>query len=294
MVSLEKCSKCSEEALIHVGWKRKNYCKDHFNEYVEGQVKKVFDKFKIDKKSRICVALSGGKDSSALLHILKKIGCENLEALHLNLNINEYSKKLLEKSKEICEKLGVKLNVVDVNLFNFVEKNRKVCKVCGVIKRYNFNKFAFENNFEYLATGQNLNDIVSHAIMTLYSGYLLGLKNFSPVSKKIEEFGLTSVIKPLFFLQEREIETYAKINSIDYLREKCVYWETSFRVEVKKFLENLEEKNPGFLRKIASSLIKLSSLLENFEIAKMRKCKICGFASLGKICSFCKLKLTST
>ncbi|MEM7814647.1 MAG: ATP-binding protein [Candidatus Aenigmatarchaeota archaeon] len=285
----EKCSKCSQEPVFYVGWKNRYYCKNHFNEYVEGQVKKVFDKFKVSKEAKICVALSGGKDSSVLIHILKKIGCKNLEALHINLKINNYSKKSLKKCKEICERLGIKLNVIEINLFNFAKGNKNICKICGIVRRYNFNSFAFKNNFDYLATGQNLDDIISHAIMTLYSGYLLGLKNFSPVSKKIEEFGLVSVIKPLFFLRKEEIEAYAKINGIDYVNEKCSYWRSSFRIEVEKVLEKLENENPRFLRKIASSLIKLSSIIENLEMVKIRKCKICGFASLGKICSFCKL-----
>jgi len=287
----EKCSKCEKEAVKFVEWKKKYYCKEHFNQYFIGQVRKVFDMYKIPSDKKICVAISGGKDSVSMAYALSKF-CKNLEAVHIDLGIGEYSRKSLGITEEICKNLGIKLNVIKLKEIGYtlpglLQKKKMIpCKICGIVKRYLLNKFAYENNFEILATGQNMNDIAMHAINTIYSSYLIGLKNFKPFLPKDKE-KTVALIRPLFFLSEDEIETFLRINGIPYLKEKCPYSEEAFSTKIKETLSILEKEKPGFLRKFVSSLIKLSDLVK-IDI-KTKSCKKCGFPSLNDVCSFCKI-----
>lgn len=64
-----KCSKCSAEAIYYAKYNGLYLCRDHFNEMIEGRVKKEIRKqveFHGDDVT-ISVALSGGKDSSVTL-----------------------------------------------------------------------------------------------------------------------------------------------------------------------------------------------------------------------------------
>ena len=80
----------------------------------EKQIKQTISKYKLfNKKEKVLVAISGGKDSTTVLWLLKKWGY-NVSALHLNLGLGKYSERCLEKIKELCEKLEVKLEVVDI------------------------------------------------------------------------------------------------------------------------------------------------------------------------------------
>jgi len=53
----------------------------------EAKVKQTIKKYKLlDKKDKIIVAASGGKDSTTILHLLKKLGYKT-EALYINLQL---------------------------------------------------------------------------------------------------------------------------------------------------------------------------------------------------------------
>ncbi|MHC1585912.1 MAG: TIGR00269 family protein, partial [Candidatus Syntropharchaeia archaeon] len=69
-----KCGKCEKEAIIYQRYSGMHLCSYHFKEDVERKVKRNIRKYSmIGKGEKIAVALSGGKDSSVLLYVLKRI-----------------------------------------------------------------------------------------------------------------------------------------------------------------------------------------------------------------------------
>ncbi len=63
---------CKEKKVIGL-YSGEKLCRNHFNEYFEGKVLKTIRQFElIGKEENIGVAVSGGKDSLAVLSILKK------------------------------------------------------------------------------------------------------------------------------------------------------------------------------------------------------------------------------
>ncbi len=55
---------------------------------------------------KMLVALSGGPDSVALLHLLKEIGYD-LEAAHCNFGLREEAGEEAKFCKELCKNLGI-------------------------------------------------------------------------------------------------------------------------------------------------------------------------------------------
>jgi len=299
MESKKICSKCEKEAIIEIKWKKKSYCKSHFVEYFLGQVKKALrsKKYgKIEKNIKICVAISGGKDSLSCLHALKRLGY-NIEALHINLGFPNISEKALETCKNFCKNVGVKLNVIDLkkdygfSLPELFEKNfnRATCKMCGTIRRYILNKFAFENGFDYIATGHNLSDITAQGINTILSNYFMGFRSLLPVANPIKEFKICGRLKPLFFITDDENKLYAKLNDINYLEDKCEYGLKSPLNILKKHLKELEDEIPGILRRLAFSFISFGKFIEKCKGRSFGVCEICKYPSATNICDFCKI-----
>ena len=106
-----KCSFCNQESIYF----RKNegyyYCKDHFTKSIEKRARKIIrENNLIDKKDKIAVALSGGKDSSTTLYLLKKIfkNNPNIEIIGITIDqgfgcVTEYDATF---ASQLCKKLG--------------------------------------------------------------------------------------------------------------------------------------------------------------------------------------------
>ncbi|MFN3527478.1 MAG: hypothetical protein ACK4YO_00020, partial [Candidatus Altarchaeaceae archaeon] len=183
----------------------------------------------------------------------------------------------------------------DLSLTKLFEENKRkaVCNVCSTIRRYVLNEYGYKKKFDYIATGHNLSDITAQGFNSLLSNYFIGFRNFTPVQQPNHEFKLVGRFKPLFFLTDNESKIFVEINKFPYSSDRCIFALKSPPplYTFKKFLNSLEEERPGTLRKLAFSYIELGKRVEKFkeDKEKFKKCKICGNATAGNICLFCKL-----
>jgi len=287
---MTKCSKCLDKAIIRIEWKGKNYCSKHFILYFLGQVQKVLGN---EVRGKVLVAVSGGKDSAVCLEALTHFNLE-ISAIHINLGIGSFSEHSLKAAESLCKKLGIDLEVIDLKkdygfTFPQIEKMEKgaTCEKCGMIKRYLINKYAFENGYDFVATGHNLNDIVASALNNLASGSIYFFRGFKPLVKGINEYKLVARIKPLYFLKEGEISVYAKIKGLPFSKKRCPFAKEAPTEELKKSLNLIEKRRPGILRKFAYSFVQIEDSLKRER--KMRLCEKCGYATVSRICKFCRI-----
>ena len=94
------CSKCrSANAEVQIPYARMNLCPSCFMGFYRARVRKTVEEFKMFREDdAVGVAVSGGKDSAALLHVLREAFPRlGLKALHINLGIPEYSTHCQEK-----------------------------------------------------------------------------------------------------------------------------------------------------------------------------------------------------
>ena len=260
---------------------------------IENKVKQTLKKIKINKKEKIIVALSGGKDSAVIAFLLKKLGY-NIEAIHLNLKTGKYSEDCLKAVKELCEDLNIKLHVYDVKkeigksmIEIFKEnshKNLSNCTMCGVFKKWIMNKKARELKASKIATGHHREDELQTFLMNIFKGSPHLSSGFEPMLKNKDKKFVVK-IKPLFFVPEKEIEDYAKKNRLPVVKNICPYRKETYRVETRKFFEMISEKEKQNMMK---------NFLEIFKRIKEDKtqinyCEICGEPSRNKICKKCEL-----
>ncbi len=107
-----RCSNCTQPAVIHIDWKGKNYCKDHFKRYFLSQVGKVVSKY--DVRGNVAVALSGGKDSAIAVESLAHFKDINVKPFYIDLGIENFSSSSLHAAKELADRLGLVLDVVNL------------------------------------------------------------------------------------------------------------------------------------------------------------------------------------
>ncbi|AWR98283.1 adenine nucleotide alpha hydrolase family protein [Acidianus sulfidivorans JP7] len=307
-----KCTKCGNPAIIKLAYANLYLCDKHFVEWFENRVEKTVDKYNmLENTKKLAIAVSGGKDSTTLLHVMTKIAQKrgiDIIGITIDLGIDmgkKYSSNSVEFAVKNYEMLGVKYRVIRIKEeYGFtIDKarfkiRRPVCSTCGLTKRYVLEKVAKEEGADTLATGHNLNDISQYVLTGYYNGDILSLARLSPVSPA--ENGYIKKIKPLFLSSEKETMTYAIIKKIPFLYQSCPH---TFRVggetqdKIRRSIEEIEDKVPGFMLSLVQNFeSKFRPLMADIPKATLGKCKICGMPTNNNrdICSFCATRLKMT
>jgi len=270
---------------------------------MERKFKQTLKKIKLNKKERILVALSGGKDSCVTAYLLKKFGY-NIEGFHINLGMGNYSKKCLKAVEKLCEDLKIKLHVYDIKKeigssmcyirtkVQHEKKGLKNCAICGVIKKWIMNREARRLKFKKIATGHNLDDEVQTFLMNIFKGSPELSANSGAITKNIEDKKFIPRIKPLFYIAEEDIKNYSKKMKFPVIYEKCPCALDSYRIQVREFLNTLTIKQK---ENIMKNFDKLSEKIQRLKsVEKLNYCEICGEPSRKNICKMCSLmKLNS-
>lgn len=269
----------------------------------ENRVKKTIKDFNLlGKKDKILVAVSGGKDSTTVLYLLKKFGY-NIEAITINALIGDYSKHNLENIKEFCKKSKINLHIISFrkefgyslcyirDVLQSKGINLKSCTLCGVLKRYLLNKYTRKLKANKLVTGHNLDDIAQSVLMNFFRNQLNISSRIGPVTGLIRDKKFVVRVKPLYLTLEKDIELYSKINNFPVKYGRCPCSSDAYRNSVRNLLNEYEEKFPDTKKNIVNWYLKRLPKIKNyfFTEEKLNYCKICGEPSKNEVCMACMI-----
>ncbi len=292
---MRKCRLCEKPAEIYISSHNLALCREDFIENFERRVERTIRKFKmLDKRERVLVAISGGKDSLALIHLLNKLGYR-ATGYHIDLGIGDYSRESLERVREFRKREGVEIIVESVRDefgMGIGEISKRVkqppCSVCGTIKRYMFNRAA--RNFDSIATGHNLDDEIATLMGNVLNWQTEYLARQYPVLESRDS--LKKKIKPFVFVSEYETATYAFVENIPYILEECPYSTGAKSIFYKEILNRVEERMTGTKLRFLSGFLKHRHLFLASGERKidLKPCIKCGYMTTSDICQFCRLK----
>ncbi|HLD54908.1 MAG TPA: ATP-binding protein [Candidatus Nanoarchaeia archaeon] len=267
---------------------------------IELKIKNTIEKNKLcNKKEKVLVALSGGKDSTLTAYLLKKLGY-NIEGFHIDLEIGTYSKRCRESVEQLCKDLDIKLHIYDMKkemgagmcyLRTSIQSkqakgNLKNCAICGVLKKWIFNKCARNLKADKIATGHNLDDEAQTFLMNFFKGNPKLSANSGAITQNIQDEKFIPRIKPLFYVAENDIRAYTKKLNLPVIYDKCPCALDSYRIEVRKFLNTLSTKEKeNIVKNMEITMKKLQKSKENI----IQYCQYCGEPSRNNICKKCKL-----
>ncbi|MBI2128649.1 TIGR00269 family protein [Candidatus Woesearchaeota archaeon] len=280
----------------------KNNKEKNFIKNFENKIKKTIKKFNLlNKKEEIFVAVSGGKDSTAILYLLKKLGY-NVEAITVDVLIGKYTKQNLEKIRGFCKKINIELHVISFrekfgyslcyirSVLNSKGLDLKSCTICGVLRRYLINKYARKLKADKIVTGHNLDDEAQAILMNFLRNRLDLNSRLGPISGVVKDKKFIPRIKPLYLTAEKDIVKYSKILDFDVDYGKCPCCHDAYRNFIRGLLNESEEKNPKIKENIVLYFLRDIKNTKNNKINKaINYCNNCGEPAKGTICQTCNL-----
>ena len=206
---------------------------------------------------KIAIAISGGKDSLLLYKLfqrLKKDKRRNFEFRAVNLNPG-FKKEDLDNFKNNLLKLDIDCEIFDTNIWKIANEKAKdyPCFLCAKMRRGILYKKVEEYGYNKLALGHHFDDVIETTLINIfYSG---SVKTMTPVVDSTS--GKLKVIRPLIYVEEKDIIQYTKKNGILAMNCGCTIEAgktSSKRKEVKDLLKDLEQKHPGIKKSVFNSM----------------------------------------
>lgn len=278
-----------------------------FCKSIENRVRATVSKYEMLKPNdKIMVAVSGGKDSVTLLHILAKMEKTFPEATLCSVTVDEgikgYRAKAVRIAAKNCRRLGLEHVVVSFKemydheldeLVNMVRERREKgltpCSYCGVLRRRALNTAAREAGVDKLVTAHNLDDETQTMILNIVHGDAPRIARVKPMLTVVHP-KLIQRIKPLCKVPEREVTLYAYLRKIEFHDMPCPYARGALRNDVRTMLNRMEQKHAGTKFTIFRSMERIRPALEAMvKEEKLRDCKICGEPTVGEVCKPCQM-----
>lgn len=290
------CSNCREPAVILDHGRR--FCAGHLVAEVENRVRKdISEKAMVTSGDRLAVALSGGKDSTALLLVLSRLRSEwqdvTLSAITIDEGIAGYREETLRSAIKLTEELGISHRVLSFaeifakDLDTLVAGQReRGCTICGVLRRKALEEGAREIGATKLVTGHNADDEAQSVLMNLLRGDLTRLIQDSS-SGDPEPF--VPRIKPLTGITEKEVLAYLFVRGYYTDLPECPYAQLALRSEIREMLAGLEDRYPGTREALLRSRDALRARITLPPAEEPRACRVCGGFSRGELCRACQI-----
>lgn len=225
-----------------------------FNKLLWNPIGKAMHRFNmIEAGDKVAVGISGGKDSIVLFNALvriKKIANLDFEIIPIHIHMKEDLSDLSELTTYI-KKFGYDLKVIETNLGNLV-KEKNPCFLCGRLRRGILYTFMKENSINKLALGHHKDDIIETFLLNII---YQGNRNIMKPAYFSEEHRVT-VIRPLAFVEEKNIISYSKKLSLPILETKCPYEMSvdSKRLRIKNIIKDISLETPDVRSTILNSI----------------------------------------
>lgn len=291
-----RCRRCRGPAAIEIRRHNAAFCRDCFPIVFRDQVRRAIRRYEMfEDDDRVLVAVSGGKDSLALWDVLLLEGYR-ASGLYLGLGIGGYSDRSGEAVRAFAREREAELLEVDLRReqgYDIPTAGRRgprsTCAVCGLSKRYVFNRAALEGGFDVVATGHNLDDEAATLLGNTLRWQTEYIARQSPALPAKD--GMVKKVKPLHRLSELETAAYAFLRGIEYVVEECPLVGGNTQLRYKDAMNAIETASPGtktqfFLGYLERGL----PLFRGEDPGALARCERCGQPTTGRFCAFCRAR----
>jgi tRNA 2-thiocytidine biosynthesis protein TtcA len=215
----------------------------------------------IEEGDHIAVAVSGGKDSYVLLHMLEELRRRapitfRLTAVNIDIGFPGFRSDVLEEHMREC---GFAYRMVPTEVFRIIEQKRtpgtSFCSFCARLRRGVLYTQASELGCNKIALGHHLDDFIETLLLNqFFTGTLAAMG-----ASMLADNGVHTVIRPLVYVEEKDIADFAAESGFPIVGCSCpedVRTDANRR-RIKELLGQLQCEFPDIKNSLISSLGKV-------------------------------------
>ena len=211
----------------------------------------------IKADEHILLALSGGKDSLALLDIISrrrkhlpvnyKLTAAFINIIGITDNVDQSKLDIFCKERDA----GFISQSVDVDF----TQDADPCFACSWHRRKILFEMCRNMNIKTLALGHTLDDTSNTLLMNIFFQ-----GNISSMTPSLNLFdGNLKIIRPLIETDEKDITHYCNLLSLPIQKGKCHYGKAQKRNQIDELIKEIEKTHPKVRNNIYSSLSNIRS-----------------------------------
>jgi tRNA 2-thiocytidine biosynthesis protein TtcA len=211
----------------------------------------------IEPGDRVMVAISGGKDSYALLQLLERARQRapvpfELIAVHLDQGQPGYDGAGLQSW---LREHGYEHRILREDTYQLVTKRipegKTYCSMCSRLRRGILYNAAESLGCTKIALGHHRDDAIETLMLNMmFNGSLSAMP-----AKLVSDDGRNTVIRPLLYSSERDIAAYAAEQDFPIIPcNLCGSQENLWRQEVKQLLDDIEQRVPKVRQSMLAAL----------------------------------------
>ena len=211
------------------------------------KINRVIDEHKlISEGDRVCVPVSGGKDSLSLLHLLLEHirfypMSYTVGAVHIVSDFAEHREETKAFLESEFRSLGIEYAFIDISVTTDEEGNKAdpSCFWCSRKRREALFKHCIDANYKKLAFGHHADDVAETTLLNLF--YHGNLDTILP--KRVFFDGAFDVIRPLFSVRERALVQFAKLAGFSTTTCTCTHAVHGKRQVMKRLIRDLTKES---------------------------------------------------
>ena len=220
----------------------KKYRKEIYSRFIRA----IKDFSLIEEGDRICVCISGGKDSFIMAKCLQELQRHSKYHFELTFLVMNpgYTEENLNKIKANANYLNIPIVIKESNIFEVIKDNTSPCFLCARMRRGCLYSMAQNLGCNKIALGHHFNDVIETILLNqIYNGQFSGML---PILDSDNYPGM-KLIRPLYYIHEKDIESWVRNSELTFLDCACIVTKknTGKRKEIKELVKHLVEMYPN-------------------------------------------------
>lgn len=175
----------------------------------------------LNKGDKVCVCISGGKDSMLLAKLFEELHKHSkykFDVIYLVMNPG-YNQENLDLIKHNLDILNIQAEIVQTDIFQVTDSvEGNPCYLCARMRRGALYRLAQDRGCNKIALGHHYDDVIETTLMNI-----LNAGSIQTMMPKLhsENYEGMELIRPMYLIREKDILAWRDACNLNFIRCAC-------------------------------------------------------------------------